>query len=184
MSEMTEAERKLAEQQQERGEQAEAAMRAAGQPDSTPVQADYFAFDKTEKVMLPDGVSWVEVKVLNEGARRKYLNEVNKEVRLQRATGDAVMRLASGDERKSILEESIVGWNLIRNGAPVPCDKGNLQQFLTKADPSVIDVIYERVRKLNPWLTQDITVEEIDRQIAELESLRAEKLKQEEGNDI
>src|SRR5690606_12174048 len=98
---MTEAERKLAEQQQERGEQAEAAMRAAGQPDSTPVQADYFAFDKTEKVMLPDGVSWVEVKVLNEGARRKYLNEVNKEVRLQRATGDAVMRLASGDERKS-----------------------------------------------------------------------------------
>jgi hypothetical protein len=170
--------------QQARGEQVEQAMRESGQRDSTPVQDDYFAFDQTERIVLPDEVSYVDVRVLNEGARRKYLNELNKEVRLQKATGDAVMKLASGDERRSILEESVVGWNLTRNGNPVEFNRGNLRTFLDKANPRVIDVIYERVRKINPWLTQEVTVEEIDNQIAELEQLREEKLKEEEGKAI
>ncbi len=182
MAEQTEEERAAAEAAQARGEQVEAAMRAAGQADSTPVQDDYFAFDQTERVMLPDGVSYIDIKILNEGARRKYLNSVNREVKLQKATGDAVMKLASGDERKAILESSICGWNLTRAGAPVPFTAGEVTNFLSRANPKLIDIIEKKVRELNPWLAGDITIEDIDQQIAELTELRAQKVAEEEGN--
>jgi hypothetical protein len=184
MAEMTAEERAAAEAQQARGEQVEAAMRAAGQADSTPVQEDYFAFDLTERVDLPDGVSYVDIKVLNEGARRKYLNSVNREVKLQKATGDAVMQLATGDERKAILESSICGWNLMRAGQPVPFSAGTVREFLDRANPKLIDLIEKEVRRINPWLNAEITVEEIDKQIEELNELRDQKLKEQEGNGI
>lgn len=191
MTDQTEAEalaaaakREAAEAEQARGEQIEAAMRAQGQADSTPVQEDYFAFDITERVDLPDGVSYVDIKVLNEGARRKYLNSVNREVKLQKATGDAVMQLATGDERKAILESSICGWNLLRGGQPVPFNSGTVREFLDRANPKLIDLIEKEVRRINPWLTAEITVEEIDKQIEELQELRAQKVREEEGKGI
>jgi hypothetical protein len=157
-------------------------MAADGVSTTAPVQADYFAFEETVNVDMPDGASWVQIKALNEGERRKYLNNVNRDVRIQRTTGDAVMQLATGEERAEILKKSIVGWNFIRGGAPVPCDDKAKADFLNRANPKIVDVIYEAVQKLNPWLTQDVTVEEIDRQIDELQKLREEKVKEEEGN--
>lgn len=170
------------EEMQARGEQAEAAMREAGVADSTPVQDDYFAFDVREQVLFPDGVSFVEIKALDEGARRKYMNSVNREVRLQKQTGDAVMQLASGDERKAILESAMCGWNLKRNGAAVPFSDGNVRDFLNKAAPAVVDLIEKAVRKQNPWIVGDVTVEDIDKQIEELNELRETKVREAEGN--
>lgn len=191
MAEQTEAERTAAEAQraaaeaeQVRGEQIEASMRAQGQADSTPVQEDYFAFDVTDRVDLPDGVSYIDIKVLNEGSRRKYLNSVNREVKLQKATGDAVMQLATGDERKAILESSIVGWNLMRAGQPVSFTPAMVREFLDRSNPKVIDLIEKRVREINPWLTAEVTIEDIDKQIEELTELRATKVAEEEGKDI
>lgn len=184
MAEAVEAQRAAAEAEQARGEQVEAAMRAAGQSDSTPVQEDYFAFDITERVELPDGVSYVDIKVLNEGARRKYLNSVNREVKLQKATGDAVMQLATGDERKAILESSICGWNLMRGGQPLAFSAANVREFLDRTNPKLIDIIEKEVRRINPWLTAEVSIEEIDKQIEELTELRAQKLRDEEGKGI
>ena len=39
---------------------------------SDPAQVDYFGFDETLKVTLPDGVSWVEIKKLNEDMDEIY----------------------------------------------------------------------------------------------------------------
>ena len=50
-------------------------------------------------------------------------------------------------------------------------------------DQSVLKDIEKAIRKLNPWLTADVTVEDIDLQIKELEELREEKLREAEGND-
>lgn len=184
MAEQTAEARAAAEAEQARGEQIEAKMREQGQPDSTPVQEDYFSFDITDRVELPDGVSYIEIKVLNEGARRKYLNSVNREVKLQKATGDAIMQLASGDERKAILESSICGWNLMRNGQPVAYSEGAVREFLNKTNPKIIDLIEKRVRELNPWLTADVSIEDIDQNIKELQELREQKVKEQEGKDI
>lgn len=181
---MEQTEQEMLAAQQARGEQVEQAMRDAGQADSTPVQDDYFAFEETDRVILPDGVSYVDVRVLNEGARRRYMNNVNRDVRLQKATGDAILSLASGEERRAILEASIIGWNLMRAGQPLPFTDNNLKQFLDRPSPAILDLVEKKVRALNPWLTQEITVEEIDKQIEELNELREQKVKEAEGNDI
>lgn len=164
----------------------EEAMRAAGAATETHSYVDYFDFDDTRRVMLPDGVSYVEIQVLNEGARRKYLNSTNRDVTIQRATGDARMSIASGDDRVALLTEAIVGWNLQtvdRDGkmADVKFDPRALTRFLDKASPVVIDIIEKEVRIDNPWLTADITIEQIDEQIKQLEEMREQKLREEEG---
>lgn len=181
---MTQEER---EAEEARVAQVEEAMAAAGQSTSTPVQANYFGFSQTHKVMFPDDVTYVEIKTLNEGDRRAYLDAVNREVRLQKTSGDAIMKMATGSERKVLLEASIVGWNLLGpTGQPLTFSNdgrgGTLQQFLNQADPSVIDIIEKEIRKRNAWLMADLSVEDIDKQIEELQEMRAVKVKEEEGN--
>lgn len=174
-------------EQEARDRQVEEAMEAAGVPTSTPVQANYFGFSQTHKVMFPDGVSWVEHATLNEGGRRAYLDAVNREVRLQKTSGDAIMKMATGSERKVLLEAAIVGWNLLGpDSKPLTFSKGSpgstLSQFLDQADPSIIDIIEKDIRKKNVWLMADLSVEDIDKQISELYEMREIKVKEEEGN--
>lgn len=161
-------------------------MEAQGVSTTTPVQADYFGFEETHQVMLPDGVSWIQHKTMTEGDRRQYLDKVNREVRLLKTSGDAVMKMQAGQERHVLLTAAIVGWNLTRGGQPVPFSKGspgaNLEQFLDKADPKLIDLIEKDIRKHNPWLMADLSVEDIDKQIEELQEMRDIKIKEQEGN--
>ncbi len=164
-------------------DQVEQALESQGVATETPVPEDYFGFDVTHRVMLPDKVSWVEFKELNEGQRRQYLNQSNRKVRMQRATGDTIMDLAAGDDRYNLLKVALTGWNLYKQGEPVPFSRKNLEEFLEKASPTIIDKIEKQVRKHNPWLLQDVTVEDIDEQIAELQELRKEKAEEQEGKD-
>lgn len=173
--------------QDEHDQRTLANMAAEGQPTSTPVQMDYFGFTEVHRIMLPDGVSWVEHTALNEGARREYLNKANREVRLQRVTGDAILKMASGDERFSLLKSAITNWNLARFNPKTSqvetlgFSARNLEDFLNTTDPKLIDKIEKDVREKNPWLTADVTVEDIDTQIEELQKLRETKVKEAEG---
>lgn len=160
---------------------AEAALTAAGQPTHENVQADYFSFEETHVVTLPDGVSFIEHKTLNEGQRRKYLNGINRDVVIARATGDAKMSMKPGDERLSLLKTAITGWNLKRNGNPLPFSGPNLQMFLDNAPPKVIDIVDKEIRKVNAWLVEDMSVEDLEREIANLEELLESKRKDEAG---
>ena len=172
-------------EQARRAQIAEAAMEEQGVSSSLPVQADYFGFTETHRVMLPDGISWIEHQTLNEGARRQYLNKVNKEVAIKRVSGDAVMKMQSGDDKHTLLEAAIVGWNIIQGGKPLTFSKGSkgstLNQFLEAAPPKIVDIIETDVRKHNPWLMADLSVEDIDKQIEELNTMREAKLKEEAG---
>ena len=64
----------------ERQRRTQEAMQAAGVSTEEAVYADYFGFEETEVVRLPDGRSTVTIQALNEGGRRRYLNKVNREV--------------------------------------------------------------------------------------------------------
>lgn len=167
-----------------KAEQQEAAMAAAGVQTHEDVQQDYFGFEQHHTVTLPDGVSYVEFKVMTEGQRRKYLNEQNREISVSRSTGDARIKTAPGDERHSLLKTTIVGWNLKRNGEIVPFNPRNLEMFLDKADPSVVSIIEREVRKHHPWLLADMTLEDIDKQIEELQEMREIVEKRESGNGL
>lgn len=159
----------------------EANMAAQGVATTEKVQADYFGFGEFHSVTLPDGISYIQHKTLNEGDRRKYLNSVNRDVKFQKATGDAIMRIASGDEKQALLRSAIVGWNLSRGGQPVPFNDRTLAEFLEKASPKIIDIIHKDVQRANDWLAADVTVDDIDKEIAELQELRAKKLDEEQG---
>lgn len=156
-------------------------MRAQGVNPYERTPADYFGVDAEETVVLPDEVSFVSIRTLNEGHRRKYLNEVNRDVRFHRATGDAVMRMAPGDEKQTLLKLAITGWNLHRGGQPIPFSPLNLDAFLTTAPPKVIDLIDKRVRKMNDWLMADVTAEDIRAEIADLQEQLAKLEAEEEG---
>lgn len=149
--------------------------------DGVPAQVDYFGFANTKRVMLPDGLSYVDLKVLNEGERRRYLNETNREVRIARGSGEASMRMRPGDEKAILLSVAIVGWNLTRAGSPVPFTKEGLDRFLQLTDPRVIDIIEKDVQAMNPWLLAEMSVDMIDKEIASLQEMRQAKLDEEAG---
>ncbi len=171
-------------EQDERAAAMEANMEASGIATYEQVAADYFGFEETDRVFLPDHVSYVEHKVLNEGQRRKYLNAVNRDVRIQKATGDALMRMSPGDERMQLLKTAIVGWNLKRGGQDVPFNDRNLTEFLEKANPRIMDLIEKEIRKANPWLLAELSIEDIDREIQGLTELRERKVEEEEGKAV
>lgn len=153
--------------------------------DNSPVdrsQTCYFGFEKRNKCFLPDRVSFLEHKTLNEGDRRRYQNETNKEVAFKRTTGDAVLKMRGGDEKHLLLEMAITGWNLLGpDGGEMPFTKGNLERWLSVADPKIVDIVEKEVRKENSWLMADLSVKDIDKQISELNEMREAKLRDEEG---
>lgn len=171
-------------EQEERAATAEANMASQGIATTESVAADYFGFDDIKQVTLPDGVSYVQHRVLNEGQRRKYLNAVNRDVRIQKATGDALMRMSPGDERMQLLKSALVGWNLKKSGIDVPFTDRYLTEFLEKANPRIIDLIEKEVRMANPWLMSELSVEDIDREIKDLTELRERKVEEEEGKAV
>lgn len=166
-----------------RAKQIEDEMRSQGVPTEENVYDDYFGFDETQRVTLPDGKSWVDFKVMTEGERRKYLNKQNRSIRIKKATGDAEMAMAPGDERYHLLTTVLVNWDLRdKNGDPVPFNKQNVERFLENANPRVVDLIEKEVRKAHPWLMAELSLEDIDQEIANLQELRATLEKEKSGN--
>lgn len=162
----------------------EAAMEAAGVATTERVQANYFGFEETHKVFFPDGVTYIMHKTLNEGGRRKYLDAVNRDIRLQKTTGDAIMKMQAGSEKHVLLKAAICGWNLLGpKGSELPFTPQNVDKILNEFDPSLIDRIEKDVRKKNVWLMADLSVEDIQKQIDELQEMLETKKKEEEGKD-
>jgi hypothetical protein len=161
----------------------EEGLRASGQPTEYPVVVDYFATEDIYTCVLPDGVQWVQHKALTEGDRRKYRNKTSRNVRINRATQDASMEMASGDDLHVLLTIAVVGWNLQRNGVEVPFHKRALDEFLEKAPPSIIDHIHKDITKHNPWLLGDISLEDMLKERDNLDEMIEVKRKEAEGKD-
>ena len=151
-----------------------------GEPDAQQSQGssqvDYFGFQSFEKYYLPDGISWFELQRLNEGQKAEFQKNTQRDMILEKGSGNARFKIDPAVERHALIEAAVVGWNLTRNGQPVPFDKRGranpLRDFLQLADPKIVEDIELKIRKMNPWLMSDLTVKEIDEQIAELEDMR------------
>lgn len=137
-----------------------------------PQQTDYFGFEEYKTITLDDGVTWIKLKAMNEGDKARFQKLTQRDMILEKQSGNARFKIDPSEERHELLKASIVDWNLMRRGQPVRPDHVGLSDFLKLANPKVVERIELEIRKLNPWLMQDMTVEEIDRQIAELYELR------------
>lgn len=148
-------------------------------------QEDYFGFAKTERWYLPDNVSYFELRAMNEGDKAKFQKMTQRDMVLEKGSGNARFKIDPAVERHALIEASVVGWNLTRNGVPVPFDKAGranpLGDFLQLADPAIVEKLELAIRKLNPWLLAEMSVEEIDNQIEELKELRKVAVEREAG---
>lgn len=113
---------------------------------------DYFAPTDRQWVTLPDGVQRVEIKVLTEGERRKYLSQTNSEVRMNQRTKDLTLKSNVGDDRKALLKVAITDWYVLRAGETLPFTDRNLDEALDKWPPVLIDEVQKEIQEINPWL--------------------------------
>lgn len=148
---------------------------AAGQ------QADYFAFAKTNRFVFPDGITWIEFSSLNEGQKKQYQDGTSSDMVLERGSGNARMTVKQGTQRHELIKSAVTNWNLMRNGQPVPFSKVMLGDFLALADPKLVEDLEREIRKANPWLLAEMSVEEIDREMRNLEEMREAAVKREAG---
>lgn len=161
--------------------QIESEMEAQGVPTHEVVQEDYFGFEESHTTYLPDGVSYVQHRTLNEGARKLYQKSVNRDVRIQKTTQDAILSVNPADERHALIRAALTGWNLTRGGQPVPFSARTVDDFLEKAAPSIVDLIEKAIRAANPWLTADATLEDLLKEREELDTLIAKKREEAAG---
>lgn len=149
---------------------------------------DYFGFDDNKIFTLPDGKQWIEFKPLNEGQRAKYEQSTSRDVTFNRRSDNAAIKIDQGSDRHALIMASVTGWNVVRrqngtwvqvpfdarleNGHPKP--GGQFDQWMNSADPKIVSDLHAAIRKANPWMTEDMTVEMIDEEILRLQELRVE----------
>jgi hypothetical protein len=167
-------------------ESTDAAMSAAGVDVAVSQEVDYFDFEEIGEFTLPDGRQKIFLKALNEGAKRKFQKDTSRDLRVQRSSGDALVKMDPGQERYTLCMESITGWTLRRRNPKnrdvwedAPSDKSNIARFLEKTNPAIVEDLEKEIRKLNPWLLDELSVKEIDKEIENLNELRTKAVERE-----
>jgi hypothetical protein len=148
---------------------------------------DYFGFAKTEAYTLPDGKQQIFFQVMNEGQKTQFQKKISMDIHVNQQTRDTRIKTDVAGERRALITSSVTGWSLKQRnpqGQWVDAQFGNngtpgdlLNQWLDKADPKIVEGLEDAIRKANPWLQQEMTVEQIDEEMSRLADLRAEVLK-------
>jgi hypothetical protein len=118
----------------------------------------------------------------DEGQRAQFQKRTSKDIKFNRASGDAAIKADQAEERHELILSSVTGWSLRRRGPQgwdvVPFSTGGansaLAQWLKVADPKIVDDLELAIRRANPWMQADMSVEEIDKEIERLQDLRKE----------
>lgn len=147
------------------------------------VPADYWGTDETHRHYLPDGIQYFEFSIMNEGAKAKFQRLTNQDLTIGR-DNTAKVRMDPANERHTLIKTSVTGWHLFKDGKEVRFDNSKLEQWLSVAPPKLVEDLEFAIRKANPWLQADMTVEEIDKEIARLEELRRDVVAREAGEGV
>ena len=146
---------------------------------------DYFSgFGGSRKFMMPDKIQFIEFQVMNEGQKAKFQRETRSAINISRKTENASIMPDPARERHALIKSSVCDWNIYTKNkntgekVTVVFNTGNLQAFLDRANPKIVEDLESEIRKANPWMVDEITIQDIDEQIEELTQLRAEKEQQ------
>jgi hypothetical protein len=178
-----------AEEEARRSAAQNAMMGAAGERTEDIYEIDYFGVDERREVYLPGSkTQYVVIKEFTEGDRKKYLDKVNKDVRFGK-DNTATMKTSPGSDRHELLKIAIVDFKLQRGTGDnvvimtIVTHPRVLEEFLEKTSPKVIDHIVKEVHKLNPWLINDASVEDMEKELADLQEMIDLKKAEEAKND-
>lgn len=147
---------------------------------------DYFGFDEREQWFFPDRKQWIEFKKLTEGDRAKYLKATKSDVHLNQKSGEARIPFDQSQDRKQLLLHSITNWHLVhiapgqpgqpRKVTPIPftanrTNGGELGQWIDRANPAILMQLEKAIRKANPWMLNEMSAEQIRKEIDDLSEL-------------
>lgn len=147
---------------------------------------NYWGTDETGKYTLPDGVQWIEFKLMNEGMKSQFQKLTNQDLTIGR-DNTAKVRMDAAEERHTLIKQSVVDWNLY---APDPqtgemgyaaFSKQMLNKWLEVGPPKIIEELEMAIRKANPWMQAEMTVEAVEKEIDRLTEVRRELLEKESG---
>jgi hypothetical protein len=158
------------------------ASEGQGPVTEAPVQQEYYMTEVRERWYFPDKITYIEFKKLLEGGKAEFERRTQKDAILERRTQNVRIGMDPAAERHELIRTCVTDWNLIRGGQLVPFNVKNLNDWLRVADPGMVEELAKAIRKLNPWLGGEPTIQEIDDQIAELHELRAQLVEKEQQN--
>lgn len=170
-----------------RGQQIQAAMEAEpGAIATEQRQQSYYGAQDEHQWYFPDNISFITFIELNEGGRQKYVDAAQSDARLQRGSGDMLIKMQASKAKMTLFNEAIVGWNVIRpDGSKIPFSKNSegseLWKYIRAMPPRLVDALEEAIREKNPWLLQDMDLEDIDKEIENLQKMREQKVAQDQG---
>jgi hypothetical protein len=148
-------------------------------PPAPPV-VDYWGTDTYDKWYLPDGVQYFEFKLMNEGEKTKFEKLTNQDLIVNRDQS-ARMKVDPSEQRHTLIKTSVTNWNLYKDGQVVDFNKHVLEKWLEVADPKLVADLEFAIRLANPWMQQDMSIEEIDKEIERLYDMRKQVLEKEAG---
>lgn len=151
---------------------------------------DYFAEPENHRWTLPDGEQYFEFQELREGGKAAYERATNKDIRVQRSTGDARLSVDPATARQKLIQLSVVDCHLYTRDAGgrrslIPFNKerpGKFWENLFERFPAkVIEQLHQEITKVNTWLAADDDVdalkEERDRLDERIERAEEEQAK-------
>jgi hypothetical protein len=159
-------------------------------PTATSQQAitDYWSGPpEAQRWYFPDGVQYLEWIPLNHGGRAAYQRATQVDMNIDHRSKDVKIKGNLGADVDALVNLCTIDWKMFRGGQQVTFSRGVdspgalLNQWLKQADPALVDRYVQVLRRANPWLTSELTVEEIDQQIEDLKALRLDVEKVVEG---
>lgn len=146
---------------------------------------DYWGSDEQVKHYLPDGKQFFVIQIMNEGAKSKFQKMTNSDLVVGR-DNTATVKMDPARERHELIKASVIDWYLMQkekdgSWSPAPFSKRNLEAWLDVAPPKIVEDLEFAIRVANPWLQSEMTVEEIDKEIDRLETLRKQVKEREAG---
>lgn len=153
---------------------------------------DYFGVEDDLIWYFPDQRQFISYSVMNEGQKAKFQKQTSSDLMVMRATGDAKMKVDTAAERWALINAAVVGWNIMRKNKSGQWESvafskdspgSTLFQWLNTANPKHVENLEKAIRNANPWLLGEMTVEDIDKELANLAELRIEAVKRESGKE-
>ena len=151
---------------------------------------DYWGTDETHRWNFPDGVQWIDIKVMDEGDRAKFERLTSQDLRVDQRSQQAIMKLDTARDRHSLIEAAVVNWKMYRkihkgeNAGQleeVRFTREKLTDWLGHADPRHVDDLSMFIRRHNSWLHGEMTIEQVDQEIDRLRGVRDDLEKRESG---
>lgn len=148
---------------------------------------NYWGTDETSRYVLPDGKQWIEFKLMNEGMKSQFQKLTNQDLTIGR-DNTAKVRMDAAEERHTLIKQSVTDWYLFapdqnRGGemGEAAFSKQMLDKWLTVGPPKIIEELEMAIRKANPWMQAEMTVEAVEKEIDRLTEVRKELIEKAAG---